>query len=283
MPQIAYVNGQYLPRCHGAVSIEDRGYQFSDGVYQVMALINGALIDEQEHVEALYASLEQLRIPKPMEMGPLKAILKRLIALNRVRNAHIYIQVTRGIQKRDPLYKKDLQASLVVVVTPATFQNIGVKVPEIKVATVEDSRPFVGMKTLMRLPNVMSVHQAVDQGAQDAWMVKDGIVTEGSSSNAWIVNQSGQLQTHPPNGAILNGITRQALIKLATRHGLEVLEKPFTPAQAKKAQEAFMTASFSLIKAVTEIDQTPIGGGKVGPVTKELSKIYGKYINGKST
>ena len=282
MPQIVYVNGRYVPRHQGVVSIEDRGYQFADGVYQVMALIKGHLVDEEAHLEGLEGSLKRLKISKPMTRASLKAVMGRLIALNRAQNAHIYIQITRGVQKRNQLYQEGLKPSLVIVVTPTSSStlNRAQKIPEIKIVTVPDQRgSFVDIKSLMRIPNVMSLQESTFKGSQDVWHVKEDFITEGSASNAWIVNQSGDIQTHPADGTILNGITRQTLLKLAQLNGLKVVEKPFTLNQAKISKEAFMTASFSLIKAVTEIDSLPIAGGKVGPITQHLSHLYEDYIH----
>lgn len=283
MPQIAYVNGQYLPRRQGAVSIEDRGYQFADGVYQVMTLVNGSLIDEREHLDALDASLISLEISKPMERRPLQTVLRRVIIMNRVQNAHIYIQITRGTQKREALYREGIPSSLVIVVTPAILHDPRHKIPTITVITTQDERFLTRIKTLMRLPNVLSIKKAVNHGAQDVWMVKDGVVTEASSSNAWIVTDKGSLKTHPADDSVLNGITRQTLIKLAAHHSISVIEEPFTPEEAQKSPEAFTTASFGLIKAVTAIDGVVIGKGSVGDITRKLATIYGNYIYGKSS
>ena len=151
------------------------------------------------------------------------------------------------------------------MVTPCTMPDITQAVPEIKVVTGPDNRwARPDIKSLVLLPNILSKKQADLQGAYDIWQVKDGVVTEGGASNAWIVNKSGELQTHPANGLILNGVTRQMILKLAKQNGLIVLEKPFSPEEAKKAPEAFMTAAFSLVKSITQIDDTPIGSGTVG-------------------
>lgn len=281
MPQVVYVNGQYVPRCLAVVSIEDRGYQFADGVYQVMALIRGKFIDEEAHLDALDYSLREIDMDMPMGRGALKAIVRRVVAACRVQNAHIYIQVTRGTQKRTHVYDSSLEASLVIVATPCNLPDLLHEVPEIRIITLPDNRwARPDIKSLALLPNILTKKQADKRGAYDAWQVKGSVVTESGSSNAWIVNQKGELQTHPNDGSILNGVTRQTLIRLARENDIPVCEKPFTPEEAKSAAEAFISASFSLIKAVTHIDDLQIGSGTVGPVTKKLARIYSEYIYG---
>lgn len=279
MPQIVYVNGQYVPRALASISIEDRGCQFSDGVYQVLTLFRGTLIDEEAHLETLDAYLKSIDIPPPLSRRVLKLILRRLRDINRLEEAHVYIQVTRGVQKRAHIFEKDLKPSLVIVMTPCSLPALKEKVPEIKVITGPDQRwGRPDIKSLGLLPNILAKAEASRQGAYECWQIQKGVVTEGCSSNAWIVSQEGFLQTHPSNGAILNGVTRQTILKLAQQNQFKILEKPFTLEEAQKALEAFITASFSLVRAVVSIDGVPVGTGKAGPVTCRLAQIYGDYM-----
>lgn len=279
MPQIVYVNGRYVPRCQAQVFAEDRGYQFSDGAYQVIALLGDVFIDEDPHLEALNFSLKHLDIPPPVSQKTLKIILRTLKNLNRLHNAHVYIQVTRGVQRRCHVYAEGLHPSLMVVLTPYPMGEPKDTVPEVKVITGPDHRWLRrDIKSLALLPNILARKQASRQDAYDLWQTHEGIITEGASSNAWIVTPQGYLKTHPDNGNILNGITRQTLIKLARANDIPVYEEPFTVEEAQSSPEAFITGSYSLIRAVVAMDNHPIGTGTTGPVTQKLFTVYKAHL-----
>lgn len=283
MRHLSYVNGQYTPRITSAVSIEDRGYQFGDGVYQVVAYVNGAFIDLIAHLDLLKYSLDAVGIPMPMSYESLCQVLKTLIHKNNCQNAHVYIQVTRGVEKRTHVPSDDLKPAIVITISEMQFPNYTHQgVPEIKVILQPDirwKRPDI--KSLSLLPNIMAKKAAEKEGAYDAWLLDDtGCITEGGACNAWIVNAKGQLQTHPPTQAILNGVTRQRIIQLAKSIGMEVVEKPFTKADLPGAKEAFITAAVSMIKAVTHVDNTQIGTGYVGENTQKLARAYGAFLRG---
>ncbi|MET1026916.1 MAG: D-amino-acid transaminase [Dongiaceae bacterium] len=283
MSRYCYVNGRYLPHSDGQVHIEDRGYQFADGVYEVVPVYHGHLVDEAGHLDRLDYSLGELRIASPMSRAALRLVMRELIARNGVRDGLIYMQVTRGVAPRDHKFPK--QARPALVMTTRHFKQPSAEVLEKGVTVV--TRPDLrwgrcDIKSLALLPNILAKQEATEQGGYEAWLVDDqGFVTEGSSTNAWIVvpGADGMLEivTHPRGHAILGGITRLALTALAEEQGLRLVERPFLLTEALKATEAFQTSSSSFVIPVTRIDGHPIGSGKTGDLTRRLREIYCRH------
>jgi len=280
MPRFAYVNGRYVPHPDAAVHIEDRGYQFADGVYEVVPVQNGRMIDEDPHLDRLGYSLRELRIAWPMSRAALKLVLRELMRRNGLVNGLVYLQVTRGVAPRDHKFPKAAKPALVVTTkrmnpTPAALVENGARV-----ITIPDIRwKRCDIKSVSLLPNVLGKQKAVEAGAFEAWQVDaDGFVTEGTSTNAWIVTADGALVTRNADAAILNGITRQAVIRLTNEIGVAFQERPFSPAEAKAAREAFLTSSSGHVLPITRIDDTVVGDGKPGPLTKRLRAAYLGYV-----
>lgn len=283
MSRIAYVNGQYVAHARASVHIEDRGYQFADGVYEVFAVHGGQLIGEQGHLDRLAHSLSELQIDWPIGKAPLMVAVREIVRLNHVKNGLVYIQVTRGVARRDHPFPADSISALVITARimppldkPTLSQGVGV-------ITIPDIRwKHKDIKSIGLLPNCLGKQQAREAGAFEAWMVDDdGYVTEGTSSNAWIVTNEGELVTRNISHAILNGITRLAILEAAREAGLSVSERPFTTEEAANAKEAFISSSTSHVKAVTRIDDKPVGNGHIGEMTAKLLDLYVDYIEDK--
>jgi D-alanine transaminase len=278
MSRIAYVNGRYLPHAAAAVHIEDRGYQFADGVYEACEIFEGRIVDSRRHLDRLDRSLAELRIRPPMGRKALEIVLREVARRNRVRNGFLYLQVTRGVAPRDHVFPAPETRPTLVVTARATDRAKANKAAEagISVITVPDNRwDRVDIKTVGLLPNVLAKQAAKEQGAKEAWFVDAaGNVTEGGSTNAWIVTQDGKLVTRPADHGILRGITRTVLIDLAGRLGLTVEERPFSVAEAKAAREAFITAASTLVMPVVRIDETAIANGHPGSVATELRRRF---------
>lgn len=276
MPRIAYVNGAYVPLAEAAVSIEDRGYQFSDGVYEVAACLNGRLFDWPQHAARLRRSLAELSIAEPMSPRALDLVAKKLLAKNGAANALLYIQVTRGVARRDHPFPTGARPSLVMTVRPYDYApRARQQVTGIKVLTQPDQRwTRCDIKSISLLPNVLAKQAARQSGAFEAWMVEDdGTVTEGASTNAWIVEADGTLVTHPADHAILPGIMRDTLMRLARAAGLRIEERAFTLDEARAAAEAFITSTSAPCLGVIAIDGSPVGNGSPGPMTLRLGRM----------
>lgn len=278
MSRIAYVNGQYVPHAGAHVHIEDRGYQFADGVYEVCEVFDGHLVDETRHMERLQRSLGELQIRAPMSARALSHVLHETVRRNRVRNGMVYLQVTRGVAKRDhPFPGDDVAPALVVTaraIDPKKSAKSGTK--GIDVITVPENRwPRVDIKSISLLPNVLARQQAEDAGASEAWFVDtEGYVTEGSATNAWIVDKDGRLITRPADNGILRGITRSVVIDLANREGVELVERAFTVDEAKQAREAFVTSATKLVMPVVKVDDAVIGNGEPGSIATNLRDLF---------
>jgi D-alanine transaminase len=281
LPRIAYVNGRYLPAGDALVSVEDRGYQFSDGIYEVCEVRGGAVIDERRHLERLGRSLAELRIALPLSPRALSVIMHETIRRNRVRDGIVYVQMTRGVARRDFAFPPPgTRPSLIV-----TARNIDPRGNEKKaevglaVVTVPESRwARPDIKSISLLPNVLAKQAARDRGAAEAWFVdRDGRVTEGASSNAWIVTPDGKVVTRPADNGILRGITRTVLIEAIAAQNLLFEERPFTVEEAYGAREAFVTAASQIVMPVVRIDDRPIGGGAPGPLAKALRERFHRH------
>lgn len=277
MSRIAYVNGRYVPHGQAAVHVEDRGYQFADGVYEVIAVHRGRLVDEEGHLDRLARSLGELRIAWPMSRRALQVVIREVLRRNRVVDGKLYFQITRGVAPRNHAFPAAADSALVMTVQhspPLDEETAALK--GVEVITIPDIRwTRRDIKSVSLLPNVLGKQQAVEAGAYEAWMVDaDGNVTEGTSSNAWIVTKDGDLVTRNPSQAILNGITRIAILDLARAEGVSFVERPFSVAEAKQAREAFVTSTTSLVKPVVRIDGQPVGNGNPGMLTDKIRAYY---------
>jgi D-alanine transaminase len=281
MSRIAYVNGRYLPLRQAMVHVEDRGYQFGDAVYEVCEVRQGRLIDERRHLARLKRSLDELQIKLPMSPVALGIVLREVIARNRIGYGIVYLQVSRGVARRDhALPTPEVPPSVVVTARPLNARrNEALAAAGIAVASVPDNRwGRVDIKTTGLLPNVLARQAAIAQGARDAWFVdKDGMVTEAASANAWIVTQAGRVVTRPADHGILKGITRTVLFDVIKAQGLSVEERAFTLLEAYAAREAFVTAASQIVLPVVRIDRHAIGEGKPGPVATALRRAFHEY------
>jgi len=282
MSRVAYVNGRFVPHGDAAVHVEDRGYQFADGVYEVVLVQDGALVDEAPHLDRLDRSLRELRIDEPMSRPALMSVMRELLRRNRIRTGLVYMQVTRGVAKRDHPFPKNAKPSIVMTCKRISIPKGETVENGVKVITIPDIRwKRCDIKTVSLLPNVLGKQQAREAGAYEAWQVDDGgNVTEGTSTNAWIVTKDGQLITRNANEAILNGITRLTILKLAEREGLKFVERAFSVDEAKDAREAFVSSATSFVTPVTQIDDQVVGNGKAGSLSAKLRESYLGYAAG---
>ena len=280
MARIAYVNGQYVRHRDAKVHIEDRGYQFADGVYEVFAVMCGKLIGEVGHLERLTHSLKELRIDWPIKRSALMVVINEIVRRNHVYDGIIYLQITRGVAPRDHPFPKEPNSTIVLTARKSAPLDKEALRAGSEVITIPDIRwQRCDIKSVALLPNILGKQQARESGAFEAWQVDNtGFVTEGTSTNAWIVTQNGELVTRNVSKEILNGITRLAVIEAAQAAGISIVERPFTPAEAISAKEAFATSSSSHVKAVTRIDGKSIGNGHVGDVTSRILDAYIGYI-----
>jgi D-alanine transaminase len=281
LSRIAYVNGRYLPHRAAQVHVEDRGYQFSDGVYEVCEVRGGRLVDERRHMERLERSLGELRIAIPMPRNALGIVLRETVARNRVRDGILYLQITRGVARRDHAFPPP-GTSPAVVVTAKSYDLDRLEqgaADGIAVISVPENRwPRVDIKSVSLLPNVLAKQAAREQGAKEAWFVDaDGKVTEGSSSNAWIVTRDGAVVTRPADFGILRGITRTVVLSVIAEHGLKLEERPFTMEEAYAAREAFVTSATNFVMPVVRIDGRPIGNGAPGLIAGALRRDYHEH------
>src|SRR6187401_129846 len=281
MSRIAYVNGRYVPHGQAKVAFEDRGYQFADGVYEVCEVRGGRMIDESRHMARLDRSLKELRIARPMSSRALAVVMRETIRRNRVRDGIIYLQITRGVARRDfPFPAENTRPSLVVTARSSDLDRFEQVAAEgVSVITVPDIRwKRVDIKSVALLPNVLAKQIAREQGAREAWLVdKQGRVTEGSSSNAWIVSKDGKLITHALGHDILPGITRAVVVEVARAQGLSLEERTFTVEEAYQAREAFITSASQVVLPVVRIDGRPVGNGAPGLITTALRRDYHRY------
>lgn len=277
MSRVAYVNGTYRPHGQAVVHIEDRGFQFADGVYEVWAVFDGRLADFEGHMTRLKRSLTELKIDIPMSDAALSRVLAETIRRNRVRNGLVYLQVTRGTAPRDHAFPRDVAPSVVVTaksVDPSRNEALAKK------GAAAVSQPDLrwgrcDIKTVSLLPNVLAKQAARESGAYECLMYDEmGLVTEGSSTNVWIVDEDGRLRTRDTQANILKGITRTALMQLIKDESIEIEERAFTVDEAKRAKEVFVTAASTFVMPIVSLDGTKIGNGKPGPVATRLRETY---------
>jgi D-alanine transaminase len=279
MSRIVYVNGDFLPEEDARISIFDRGFIFADGIYEVSAVIGGRLIDNNAHHARLRRSCGEISLPLPWSDDELTAIQQELIARNRLNEGGVYMQVTRGVADRDFPFPKAATPSLVMFTQARNLSQAPQAVTGIRAISVPDLRwKRRDIKSVALLAQVLAKQAAAEAGAGEAWMVEDGVVTEGASSTCWIVTADRKLVSRPLSNAVLPGITRMAVLRLleeqARGEGLTFEERAFTLDEALAADEAFITAASSLVMPVVEIDGQRIGGGQPGPVARRLREIY---------
>jgi len=278
MSRVAYVNGVYRPHRDAVVHVEDRGYQFADGVYEVWSVFDGRLADFDAHMTRLHRSLGELRIRIPMTREALTQVLRETVRRNRVRDGLVYVQVTRGTARRDHVFPGETTApSVVVTARPMDLRKADASARKgVAVITQPDIRwGRCDIKTVGLLPNVLAKQAAREAGAAEAWMVDEmGLVTEGGSTNAWIVDEHGVLRTRDVQANILRGCTRAALLDLVRETGITFDERAFTVEEAKKAKEAFYTAASAWVMPVISVDGARVGDGKPGEITKRLRRLY---------
>jgi D-alanine transaminase len=280
MPRFAYVNGRYVPHRDALVHIDDRGYQFADGVYEVVPLIEGRIVDEEAHIDRLEYSLGELRIDMPVSRAVLRTLTRELMRRNGVASGIVYMQVTRGVAPRDHRFPDRTKPSLVMTTQrkpPTPQSRIEAGVP---VVTMPDLRwRRCDIKSTSLLGNILSKQTAVEQGAFEGWLLDDaGNVTEGTSTNAWIVTADKRLITRDLSQSILSGITRKRLLAVAGGKGYALEERAFSTAEAQRAAEAFITSSTSLVLPVSSIDGKPVGSGRAGPLALALRQAYLDFV-----
>jgi D-alanine transaminase len=277
MNRIVYLNGQYLPEQEAKVSIFDRGFLFADAVYEVTAVINGKLLDNAGHMARLERSCRELQLTLPVSVAALQGIQEQLIALNRLDEGAIYLQLSRGSTgDREFDFPATAVTPTLMLFTQARPVIHHAKATSgIKVVTVDDIRWHRrDIKTVGLLAPCLAKEIAHAQGADDAFLVENGMITEGSSCNAWIVTEQGTLVTRQLSADILHGITRQSLLQLAERHGIPFEERAFSVEEAYRASEAFISSATTFVWPVVQIDGKPVGDGRPGPVTQALRAIY---------
>ncbi len=280
VPRVAYVNGRYVPYRAARVHIDDRGYTFADGVYEVVLIANGKLVDEGPHLDRLDRSLKEMRMSAPMSRRALELVLREVIRRNRVIQGLVYLQMSRAVAPRDHAFPAAPHTQFVAWAKPLPPQPAAFAADGVKAVSLPDNRwGRCDIKSTGLLPNVLAKQAAREAGAYEAWFIDDeGFVTEGSSTNVWIITPSGELVTRALDAGILAGVTRRTVIALARQEGLKIVERRFSLAEAKTAREAFVTSASSLVLPVTQIDEAVIGNGKPGSKTLALRARYLRYM-----
>ncbi len=280
MTRIAYVDGRFVPQYRAQVAMEDRGYQFADGVYEVVACYNGVFLDEASHLDRLERSLEALQIPLPCSRRGLSILWRELLRRNSAKDALLYLQITRGVQPRSHLYPNGLRPVLTMAALPMKYPAQQELEEGVGVALMEDLRwQRCDVKSIALLPNILNSNQAARQGMKEAWQISpEGYLTEGTSSNAFLVDETKVIHTHPANHHILGGVTRDAVMRIARDAGYEVREEAVAKDRIITMQEGFLTSTSCHILPVTRVDGKSLGDGMPGEVTKDLMMRYGEYV-----
>ncbi|MFW6077542.1 MAG: D-amino-acid transaminase, partial [Hyphomicrobiales bacterium] len=274
MSRIVHVNGQFVPEEEAQVSVFDRGYLFADGVYEVTAVIDGRLIDYEPHMNRLARSLGELEMAWPVTRERLREVHEELIERNALREGRVYMQVTRGVSERDFVYPKDARSSLLAFTQTAPVLADPKADKGVKVISIPDIRwKRRDIKSIALLPQCMGKQRAAEAGAYEGWMHEDGFITEGTSSTSYIVT-GGRIVTRGLSNAVLPGVTRLAIMRLAAERDMEIEERPFTLEEAYGAEEAFLTSASAIVLAVVDIDGRAIGGSRPGPVARRLRELY---------
>ena len=278
MPRVAYVNGRYVPHRDAAIHIEDRGYQFADGVYEVCEIWRGLIVDETRHLNRLERSLRELAIAMPMPRAALRIVIREVVRRNRVRDGLVYLQVTRGVAPRDHTFPPPDTPPALVLTAKSIAASKGERMAAegVAVITLPDNRwERVDIKSVGLLPNAIAKEKAKAAGAYEAWLVDDdGLVTEGASTTAWIVTGDGVLVTRPNGTGILPGVTRMTVADIARHEGLKMEERAFSVAEAKAAREAFITAASTIVMPVVRIDGEAVANGHPGSIATRLRAAF---------
>ena len=279
MDQIAYVNGSFVPLAEAKVPVLDRGFLFADGIYEVAAVLDGKLIDNASHLARLERSVGEIALPLPETINRIQEIQKELIARNNLVSGLVYLQVTRGADAgRDFVFPKGIKPTLVMFTSVKDIINAPSAKTGARVITVPDIRwARRDIKSVALLAQVLAKQAAAEAGASEAWMIEDGMVTEGGSSSAFILTQDNVLVTRQNSNAILPGCTRKAVLALAEERQLRVEERPFSVEEALVAKEAFITSASLFVQAVVNIDGKDVADGKPGPMTRRLREIYVEF------
>ena len=285
MSRIAYVNGRYVPQRDASVNVEDRGYQFADGIYEVVHLYRGRFIDSDRHLTRLERSLGEVRIAMPMSRAALLHVLTEVARRNRMQDGLLYMQVTRGVARRDHAFPAHAVAPAIVV----TVRRIPPYPTDVdrwtaRAITYPDQRwARCDIKSTGLLPNVLARQAAWEQGAAEAILIdSNGMVTEGAATSFWIVDAEGRLRTRHLDQSILPGCTRGALLAVMQDAGVTFEERAFSEAEMRSAREAFLTSATSFVKPIVAIDGQPVGDGRVGPITRQLFGLFARHVHGMS-
>ncbi|NBJ11819.1 D-amino-acid transaminase [Microvirga arsenatis] len=275
MSRIVFLNGSFLPIEEARVPFMDRGFLFGDGVYEGIGVLDGRLVDNEAHLERLERSLAEVRIPNPYSPAEWTALEEEIVRRNGMTEGFIYFQVTRGVAERDFFFPEDAKPTVAMFTQAKTIADAPAARTGIAVVTVPDLRwARRDVKSINLLAQVLAKQAAKEAGAQEAWMVEDGYVTEGGSSSAFIVTTGGSIVVRPLSQAILPGITRKSLLRLSQEDGIPLEERRFTVEEAHGAAEAFLTSASNFVLPVVSIDGRPVGEGKPGPITRRLRELY---------
>lgn len=275
MSRIVYVNGAYVPEEEAKVSIFDRAFLFGDGVYEVTAVLGGKFVDFPPHLTRLRRSLGELDMASPLDDAGIEEMHRELMTRNSITDGLIYMQVTRGSAERDFPFPKDIAPTIIAFTQEKDVANSPHAETGVPIITIPDIRwQRRDIKSTALLAQCIGKEAAKNQGAYEAWMVEDGFVTEGTSSSSFIVTGDNVIITRPLSNAILPGVTRRSILRLAETTDVTVEERKFTVDEAKKASEAFLTSASSFVLPIVEIDGVVIGTGAPGPIAKQLRKIY---------
>jgi len=277
---LCYLNGEYLPLSGARIPVLDRGFIFGDGVYEVVPVYHKRAFRLEPHLDRLQRSLAQVRIDNPHTRDEWRAIIDRLVRSSTPVDLAVYVQVTRGVARRDFAFPRNVTPTVFAMASALTRPSAAQRDAGLRTISVPDARWLrCDIKSVSLLPNILAKQAARESGAYEAWFVdKDGNVTEGGSTNAWIVTKDGELVTRQLSNSILGGITRRSLVKLAADAQIKVVERPFSLEEARGAREAFLTSTTSFVTPITKIDGKPVGTGKPGAVAARLRELYYGYM-----
>jgi D-alanine transaminase len=275
MSRTVFLNGEFLPADEAKVPVMDRGFLFSDGVYEGVGVLDGRLVDNEAHLERFERSMREIQLANPYSRDDWTWFETELVRRNAMAEGFLYLQVTRGVAERDFVFPKDAAPTTMMFTQAKSIANAPAADKGIAVVTVPDQRwKRRDIKSVSLLAQVLAKQAASEAGAQEAWMVEDGFVTEGGSSSAFIVTSAGSIVVRPLSHAILPGITRKSLLRLSQESGISLEERRFTVEEAYGAAEAFLTSASNFVLPVVSIDGRPVGDGKPGPVTQKLRRLY---------
>ena len=275
MSRIVFLNGSFLPLEEAKVPFMDRGFLFGDGVYEGIGVLDGRLIDNEAHLERLERSLSEVRIPNPYTRAEWTAFQEEIARRNGMQEGFIYFQVTRGVAERDFFFPENAKPTVAMFTQAKAIVHAPAAEKGIAVVTVPDLRwERRDIKSISLLAPVLAKQAAKEAGAQEAWLVDEGFVTEGGSSSAFIDTPTGSIVVRPLSHAILPGITRKSLLRLSKEGGIALEERRFTVEEAYEAAEAFLTSASNFVLPVVSIDGRPVANGEPGPITRRLRELY---------